>query len=631
VVRDQCPSIEDLAVLPAADNVKPIGILKFPFQLPFLFRVRILLTAFVTFIASILDAAALALVVPLAALIVESNENGDTSGVAALPGRAFDAIGIDLTVAWTVTFILTLMVIRAAAILGQIWLLNFFKAQYEAYLRRSLFRKILDASWPFYYKQSSSNLVTGATLETQRAATSYGAFITVVASVLDVSVYMTIAILVSWQLSLGVIAGVVVLLSLLWLLIRVSRRIGQAVTGANRQIMFTVSETLNNAKVLKSGAMEDQEFDRFDAAATEIERTQISLGLNLGLVRAGAELGFVALLLGMMVVGTRTLDFSSGTLVLFALLFFRMFQRTQSLQSSLQGVNVTLPGLDAVNVIASSAVAHREPVGGEPFTFLERGVALDGVTFSYERDETILDNVSVDIPTGSAIGFVGGSGSGKTTILDMTAGLLVPERGAVRVDGADLRDLDLRSWRRKISYVTQESVMFHDTILNNLRWARPDATVGEIEEVCERAAAHDFIVNLPSGYQTVVGDRGVRLSGGQRQRLALARALIKRPLLLILDEATSELDVTTEQLVQRRILENRGTMTMVIAAHRVSTIMNVDEIYVFGDGKVLESGSPAALLDNNGPFKQFWSQSQAEQTGSGASEKEAADEPPGGH
>jgi len=209
---------------------------------------------------------------------------------------------------------------------------------------------------------------------------------------------------------------------------------------------------------------------------------------------------------------------------------------------------------------------------------------------------------------------VGASGAGKSTLADLTLGLLTPNTGRVLVDGEPLTGDRLAAWRNSIGYVPQEPFLFHDTIRANLLWARPDATEEDLRVVLRAAAAEEFVTRLPQGLDTVVGDRGVRLSGGERQRLTLARALLRRPTLLVLDEATSSLDHENERLVQEAIAKLHGELTLVVIAHRLSTVQQAEQVVVMGEGRVLESGSPDELIQHgDGLFRQLVQQASAPQ------------------
>jgi ATP-binding cassette subfamily B protein len=236
-------------------------------------------------------------------------------------------------------------------------------------------------------------------------------------------------------------------------------------------------------------------------------------------------------------------------------------------------------------------------------------VRFDDVHFSYTPDRNALDGISFHIQPGQLAAFVGPSGAGKTTITQLVPRFYDPQSGTVSIDGHDLRDVTRESLRENIGIVTQETYLFHDTIGSNLRYGRQDATQAQIEAAARAANIHDFIVSLPEGYNTIVGERGHKLSGGERQRLAIARVLLKDPCILILDEATSALDSHNEALIQDALVPLMAGRTSLVIAHRLSTILNADVIYVVEAGKIVESGTHAELLAREGAYASlYWKQ-----------------------
>jgi subfamily B ATP-binding cassette protein MsbA len=248
---------------------------------------------------------------------------------------------------------------------------------------------------------------------------------------------------------------------------------------------------------------------------------------------------------------------------------------------------------------------HAELADGQEPGPLRDEIRYEGVGFSYEEGNPVLAGIDLNIPKGKVVALVGPSGGGKSTLADLLPRFYEPGDGVITMDGRDVREFSLRDWRGKMGIVTQDVILFNDTIRANVAYGRPDATQAEIEAAAVAARAHDFIVNAPQGYDTVIGERGLQLSGGERQRLAIARAILRDPEILIFDEATSALDTESERLVQEAIERLMANRTTLVIAHRLSTIQGADQIVVIEKGRVAERGSHAELLEKGGVYRQL--------------------------
>jgi ABC-type multidrug transport system fused ATPase/permease subunit len=262
------------------------------------------------------------------------------------------------------------------------------------------------------------------------------------------------------------------------------------------------------------------------------------------------------------------------------------------------------PSYEQVAHMNRLACGNVQKAGGFIFNRINDGIEYKGVSFSYPGHNPVLNDINMTIKKGEMTAIIGESGSGKSTLIDLLIGFYEPDKGEILADKKPLQEFDIYSFRRHIGYVPQDTVLFNDTVKNNLLWSNEKATENEIVEACKLANADEFIMNLSDGYDTVVGERGVRLSGGERQRIALARALLRKPELLILDEATSALDSRSELLIKSAIENIAHKTTLVVIAHRLSTIVNADSIYVLQKGRIIEQGNYHDLIKINSAFKQ---------------------------
>ncbi|NEP29374.1 ATP-binding cassette domain-containing protein, partial [Moorena sp. SIO3I6] len=315
--------------------------------------------------------------------------------------------------------------------------------------------------------------------------------------------------------------------------------------------------------------------------------------------------------LGILAVSAVLFEGGKATILPLLLTFLLALQR---LSGRLKGTSATITSFvdnSARMVRLETILDQRDKVfehsGTERFTGLREDIEFKSVSLSYSNDDTFaLKNLTFTLPRNKVTALVGESGAGKSSIVDLFIGLYQPTAGDIVVNSRPLADYHLEDWRRDIGVVSQDTFIFNDSILENLRYGRPSASFDDVVEAAIAAQAHTFILALPDGYETVVGERGYKLSGGQRQRLALARALIKQPEILILDEATSALDSESEKLIQQALEQFQKERTVIVIAHRLSTIAEADQILVLERGEVVEHGTHKSLLHQGERYARYW-------------------------
>jgi subfamily B ATP-binding cassette protein MsbA len=437
----------------------------------------------------------------------------------------------------------------------------------------------------------------------------------VAATIIHVAIFAVISSVLSWKL----LALTIALAALVGWMIRPlhgqSRNIGDAIIKANRNYGVHIVDYLKGARLIRVTGSEHRVLERLQG----LNRTAVKTSLSSEVIRLFTfflvQTLAVAILAGIIAVSRQGLGIPPAVLFTFLIIMARMVPRLIQLQQYYQGYvgyAATLPVVDAA-IAQARDQAEERGAGGEPFRALAQGVELHEVTFHYDtesnHDDTEIKGAvsaaSMRIPRNSTVAIVGGSGAGKSTVIDLIAGLQIPDAGRITIDGVDLGRINLLSWRKRIGYVTQDVIIFNDTVRNNLVFAHPEATEADIGEVLELTHLNDVIGELPDGLETILGEGGVRLSGGQKQRLALARALIGEPQLLLLDEATSALDNESESLIQKALESIAHRLTIVVVAHRLATVRKADTIFVMEGGRIVESGAFDALVAGKGRFSEL--------------------------
>jgi ATP-binding cassette subfamily B protein len=327
-----------------------------------------------------------------------------------------------------------------------------------------------------------------------------------------------------------------------------------------------------------------------------------SYTLGISLQESTIPLGVISLIVTLYFTKTSNIQISDLGIIVWSLK--NVASSASILLSSKTNVETIFPSFEQLQSIEKKAQSFELKNGSLKFEKLEQGISIEQVVFAYPARDQVLRNVTLFIPKHKMIALVGKSGSGKSTLVDLILGFQLPDSGQINFDNTDLRLLDIASLRDKMGYVPQDPVLFNMTIRENLLWSNPHASNEDLWLACEMAYATEFIKNLPLGLDTNIGDKGVKFSGGQKQRLALARAIIRKPELLILDEATSALDSESEKSIQKAIETISKNTTTIIIAHRLSTIQNADCIYFIHEGKILESGTYQELSSSNSKFKE---------------------------
>ena len=462
---------------------------------------------------------------------------------------------------------------------------------YELSLGRRLYQAIINADWLFLVRRRSSDFTHALTGELTRVSTCTYLLIGTLGNAILALVYIAIALKLSAGMTSLVLAtgAVLLLLSRRWM--RAVHQSGTAVSESVSEVYSAATEHLQNLKAMKFYDAQTSDLAMFSSLQSSALQQTLESTRSQAAAAFWFEAGSLIVLGAIIFASLQILNVAPASILLLLAVFTRLFPRLAATQGQLQAFLSELPAFENLMTIYHECVANAEvPGAASSGPALAHEIRLERVAFRYDADRPlVLKDLSLTIAAGKVTAIVGSSGAGKSTVADLVNGLLSPGTGRVLIDGAELTPQAARAWRRHVGYVAQDTVLFHDTVRANLRWANPDASEQEMKESLSLAAA-EFVFELPQGLDTTVGDRGMLLSHGQRQRIALARALLRKPGLLILDEATSSLDFDNEKRILDAIEQLKGRATVLLIAHRVSAIQRADMIYLIENGSVAESG-----------------------------------------
>jgi ATP-binding cassette subfamily C protein len=549
------------------------------------------------------------LLIPLLALIGLDAGSGAFSQTTAVFSRAFAAIGATPTLAGVLVVYVAVVGLQTILQRWQKSLDDAVQHEFARVLRERVYRALAGARWVFIARTRSSEALHTLTREIDRVRAATFALEKLAVSSVVALVYVGIAFYVSAAATaVVIIAGAILGWTVRASLTR-THEIGRESSASSKDIYTAIAEHLASMKTAKSYGTAERHADIFARLAAEERDVQLRSRQAMGGARQRLAFGSTVVLAVVVYVAYGVIGIAAGQLLLLLLVFGRLIPRVTGLYEMAQTLFIDLPAFDGILDFEARCLAEREPDAGsnEPIE-LREGIRFEQVTFSYGEDRGLpaVRDIDLDVIAGHTTAIVGASGAGKSTLVDLLIGVLQPTGGRIRVDGRVLRPEHLRAWRQQIGYVPQDTFLFHDSVRGNLLWARPDATESDLWRALQSAAADDFVSALPAGLDTVVGDRGVLMSGGERQRLALARALLRRPTLLILDEATSSLDSENEVRIQTAIEKLRDRMTIVIVTLRLSNVRRADIVHVIDAGRLVESGAWADLVTRpSGRFREL--------------------------
>jgi ATP-binding cassette subfamily C protein len=536
----------------------------------------------------------LVMLVPFLQMIGLGNTE-NPGGLAARIGNVLGGVGLPLNMSSILCIYLGIIATHAAVTrYGEVLNARIVHG-FTQCLRDRLYRALSQAEWLCFLRSKGSDITHVLTADLQRVGFATHQLLQLIGTSVIAGVHIGVALIISMPMTLFALGCGGGLLLLLLPFNRQAHRSGEGLRGSMNDMYTAITEHLAGMKVAKSYNLGNRHEEEFRNITGSVSDEIVSFTRANAATRMYYEIGAAAALAAFFFVAVEIGRMPAANLLLIVFLFVRILPRFSMIQQCIQRIKNGLPSFKAALEMEKRFETAKEPLprGSIGPVKLEREVRLSNVSFCYDKTlkNWALRDVDLIIPSRTVTAIVGPSGAGKSTLADLILGLLFPDQGDVSIDGKTLSGELVAHWRRSVGYVPQDTFLFHDSIRANLLCVQPDAQESDLWQVLRMAAAEEFVSKGPEGLDAVVGDRGVRLSGGERQRIALARALLRKPSLLLLDEATSSLDTESEQRIQEAIDRLHGELTIVVIAHRFSTIQRADRIVVLDNGEVVEQGT----------------------------------------
>lgn len=566
------------------------------------YKIRILTMAALGFAGGLMGGIGIGAIVPLFSFIAK-DQTGATNNISVIIEKFFIFMHLEYSLPTLMILMASLFIVKAIFL----YCANYIDAKitfdYEKEIRQDLFKKTLRAEWPHLLEQKIGHLETILITDAGKSSGVLNLLSDILLMATSLIAYSIIALSISAPITVITLGLGIILFFVLKPLLYKIRRLSERWSKSSKAIANQVAEYTIGTKTIKAASVEGGVLAKIQKYFEELREARLKLAIYGNLQVAFQEPISLLLVAGIFALSYSKPGFQFASFIAVIYLVQKMSSFMQAIQNRLNGINETLPFLKNTLNYADQASQHQENSGTEYNKFFfEKCFEFKNIDFAYANNKKVLFGINFVIEKGEMIGLIGPSGSGKTTIVDLLLKLFRPSAGNILLDGKDIADINTTSWRQNIGYVSQDIFLLSDTITNNIKFYDQGISDKDVIDAAKMANIYDIIQEYPDKFSTVVGERGVKFSVGQRQRIVLARALARKPKILVLDEATSALDNESEALIQKSLADLKGNITILIIAHRLSTIMGCDKLIAIENGKIVEQGSPQKLLDNRDSY-----------------------------
>ena len=564
------------------------------------------LLLFLGLLGGLLETLGISILIPLFSHVLQMPIAG-TDSISHFFNWFFDFLDIELKLRFLLPLIVFVFLLRACVLFLFDWIRITLSSNYEKVMRADLYRALLSAPWRYLSRQkigfAENTLMIDVTATTRLLMDLTNAMLHGSSLV----VYATVAIIMNPFVAIVTLIGGIIFFVLFQPLFARTRRYAKENIEINKKVAHDVNESVLGMKTIKALGAENILIQQTVKIFEKLRAVKVRQILAKSATTVAIQPMSILFVLGIFVVSFLSGEFNFAVFAVTIFLIDRIFVYVDRMQNLMHIIADALPyGEHVLRVRAELAEFTAPRTDGVPFLF-SKDLAFHQVSFAYDQKQPVLSAISFSIPRGSFFAVVGASGAGKTTLVDLMLRLLSPRDGSITIDGVSIADVDLSLWHAKVGYVAQEPFLMNATIEENIRFYDQNITDEDIAYAIRGAHLTDVVAKLPNGINSNVGERGTALSGGERQRVALARVLARRPELLILDEPTSALDATSERVIREALLELKGSITIVIIAHKIDTIKAADMVMVLSDGQVVEQGIPSHLAaDSASQYSRFF-------------------------